>query len=197
MNFARIPTALKTAKICKVLLDGPEDCVIHKSSASSLLDRHGCLGMHAISVILNGTQRIHHLEENWTQEVHSNQWIFLPKGLYQISDLLSNDAPFEAVIFYISDQLTETFLAQIDLPETPIDSTQSASYRLPEQAIHMVRGMLTTYGTGSYSPDLSSLKILELLHLLRMQDEEVLSRCILHANGNKRKPLKPFMEQPC
>lgn len=99
-----VPQAfLENPAIKKILVDGL--CTV----LSKQVDQPGeqqerYLSAHALTLIKSGILRIELPGGDWIQ-VPENHLVFLPKGLYMVTDLLPAKAPFEATVFFVDDQL--------------------------------------------------------------------------------------------
>src|SRR4051812_30067292 len=97
----------------KVLVDGLS-CVIHKKLASPVWHKEGYVSTHAITLVLKGELHVEN-EDGLQASVHQNQMIFLPKGLYTISDIIPEGEVFEAVVFFFDEELISQYIKSLNL----------------------------------------------------------------------------------
>ena len=76
----------QTPEFKKVLVDGLS-CVIHKKLDQPVLHKEGYVSTHAITLVLKGLLKVEN-ENGVVASVPENRLIFLPKGLYTVSDIL-------------------------------------------------------------------------------------------------------------
>ena len=100
-------------KITKVLVDGLS-CVVHKQLSEPVLRKEGYVSTHAITLVLKGILRAE-TDEGVAKQVNENEMIFLPKGIYTISDILLKNGLFEAVVFFFDEELIATFINSMNL----------------------------------------------------------------------------------
>ena len=62
-------------------------------------ERRSYLGLHAISLVLNGQQIIKD-EAGGFLHIKAGELGIMTKGIYTISDLLPADGPFESILFF-------------------------------------------------------------------------------------------------
>ena len=80
------------SKITKVLVDGLS-CIVHKQLSEPVLQKEGYVSTHAITLVLKGILRAE-TDEGVAKQVNENEMIFLPKGIYTISDILPRNGLF-------------------------------------------------------------------------------------------------------
>ena len=104
-----VPQAFYQARhIKKIMVDG--QCgIIHKLTEKADLDNQRLLSAHALTLVLNGGLMIH-TDDGLPLKVETGHMVLLPKGLYAITDLIPQEATFEAVVFIFDDELIEQFL---------------------------------------------------------------------------------------
>ncbi|HEX5168812.1 MAG TPA: hypothetical protein VFW11_06540, partial [Cyclobacteriaceae bacterium] len=100
-------------EVKKILVDGLS-CIIHKELAGPVIHKEGYVSTHAITLVLNGNIRIEN-DGGFLTHVSENQMVFLPKGLYMISDIIPDQGSFEAVVFFFDEQLIADFINSINL----------------------------------------------------------------------------------
>ena len=100
-------------KITKALVDGLS-CIVHKQLSEPVLRKEGYVSTHAITLVLKGILRAE-TDEGVAKQVNENEMIFLPKGIYTISNILPRDGVFEAVVFFFDEELIATFINAVNL----------------------------------------------------------------------------------
>lgn len=94
-------------RIENILVNGLS-CVLLKNVQYRDLQNQRYVASHALILVLNGTLQIETPEGELTI-INRNQIIFLPKGLYMISDIIPKNESFEAVVFFLTKKSAMNF----------------------------------------------------------------------------------------
>lgn len=180
----------QTPEVDKVLVDGLS-CVIHKVLHKPVLQKEGYVSTHAITLVLKGLLKVEK-DEGLTATVHENQMIFLPKGLYTISDILPVDGTFEAVVFFFDRDLIADFTASNDIkPKKEMCVPYKIMEYTPDLQI-FTESLLQLYKNKPVTDrQLTRIKLYELLHLL--SSTGCLAEGLARLNNIERRSLKEFM----
>jgi AraC family transcriptional regulator, exoenzyme S synthesis regulatory protein ExsA len=180
--------------ITKVMVDGLS-CVIHKVRTEPVLNKEGYVSTHAITLVLKGTLRVEN-DSGVSAHVKENQMIFIPKGIYTISDILPAEGVFEAVVFFFSEDLIREFVATNNIEPR---KEKCASYKIldyiPDVRI-FTESLLALYANRS-APNrpVTRLKLQELLYILSFSGTNCLAETLATLNNKERRSLREFMEQ--
>jgi AraC-like DNA-binding protein len=183
----------QTPFIKKILVDGLS-CIIHKELTAQALHKEGYVSTHAITIVLKGNMKVEN-DEGFLTTVAENQIIFLPKGLYMISDTIPKDGKFEAVVFFFGEDLINEFISSINLQCKKEKSVSHMVLPYAREIRTFTDALLQLY-TKKEQPhrNLTNIKLLELLHLLITTKQ---GHCFLLAlatlNNKERRSLKEFM----
>lgn len=180
-------------KITKVLVDGLS-AVIHKKLSEPVLGKEGYVSTHAITLVLKGLLRAENDEGHVTQ-VHENQMIFLPKGIYTISDIIPRDHEFEAVVFFFDEELIGAFINSVNLKLKKDKQVSPTVYQYTKELRIFTESLLEIYSNKEFSDrKLTRTKLLEFLHILSVSQQD---NCLLHAlstlHNKERRSLQEFM----
>lgn len=162
-----VPQAFyQNPSVSKILVD--ELCaVIHKKVSTVDLNNERFLASHAITIVLNGQLKIEAVDKS-IELISSGEMTFLPKGLYMISDIMPLKGDFEAIVYFIDEDLMSTFLAEtkrIDFSSTNNSSPICLPYH--DSLRQFTDNLISLYGEqGNKNKKLTRLKLLEFLHLL-------------------------------
>ena len=172
-------------------------CILHKELDSPTLNREGYISNHVISVLLSGAQYIKTYEEKHIQ-VQAGQVLFIPRGMYFISDLLPQKGSFQSLLFYFDDDVIQDFLSQTKVKEISRKS-------LPDHLIFplhpnlelFTQSLLDIYsGKAFQDKKFLRLKILELMFLLNASmDEQKFANFLFQLSLPKKRNIRPFMEK--
>jgi AraC-like DNA-binding protein len=180
-------------KITKVLVDGLS-AVIHKKLSEPVLGKEGYVSTHAITLVLKGLLRAENDEGHVTQ-VQENQMIFLPKGIYTISDIIPRDHEFEAVVFFFDEELIGAFINSVNLKLKKDKQVSPTVYQYTKELRIFTESLLEIYSNKEFSDrKLTRTKLLEFLHILSVSQQD---NCLLHAlstlHNKERRSLLEFM----
>ena len=183
----------ETPEIRKVLVDGLS-CVIHKTLQEPVLGKEGYVSTHAITLVLNGKLRIEN-DRGFLTEVGKDQLIFIPKGLYTISDILIESGPFEAIVFFFDEQVIREFVDALHLSQSSEKCISHLIMDHTERLKLFTSSLLDLYGGARPPRELTRMKLFEFLHLLVTSQE---SDCFVTAlgtlNNKEKRSLRSFME---
>ena len=177
----------QTPEFGKILVDGLS-CIIHKKLDEPALRKEGYVSTHAITLVLKGFLKIEN--DNMTiSTVRENQMVFLPKGLYTISDKIPQDGFFEAIVFFFEESLIAEFLNTFNLKAnkekcvTHILMDYTSEIRVfTESLLHLYRDPRLAHR------NMTRPKLFELLHLLSTtQKSACLPSALATLNNKERK----------
>lgn len=194
-----IPKALYSLPNLRPLLFDGHSSVLHKTLNRSLLQKEKYITTALIVYIVRGRQIIENPDYSRTT-VPENHMLFLPKDLYLVSDYVPDDGgKFEAILFFLDDRIIEKYL-QSSAPDYYHTTSEARSlFTTPAntQILSFIDSLKRVYSDYHESHALLEIKLLELLHLLAIQDR---SHSFLNALTNFSKPggkrdIRSFMEE--
>ncbi len=138
--------------------------IVYKSIDTIDTETDHYVATHVISIVLKGKLKIQTYYEGERFLASQNQIVFIPKGRYMISDIIPENEEFEAVFFFIEDDLINSFLEN----KKDLKNVKSFSYVMEYSYKLKVftETILVLYqnDTNKYK-EITKLKLLELLHL--------------------------------
>lgn len=183
-------------QVSTILRDG-NVCILRKSLTEEVVQREGYISNHAISMVLAGEQRIITYEEE-VITARAGELLFIPRGVYYVTDLLPKEGNFESVLFYFDDDIIRAFLTNTSVQEVdrdkvpgylkftttpPLQSFVEATLQIYEQHRLRAKGVL-------------ELKILELLLLLNHQSgAQTFANFLFRLTLPKKRNIKSFMQE--
>ena len=182
----------KHPEIEKVLVEGLSS-VILKSAQTTDTQNERYLAANAFTLVLNGSLQIEN-DLGTVTIVPKNHFVFLPKGLYFITDLIPKNKSFDAIVFFFDEQLTDEFLTQFENPDIP---KESGHLTIPysEHLRLFVDTLLAIY-RGNQQHQFTKPKLMELLHLIALTEQGTSFISQLYAVKNReRKNIKLFMQE--
>ena len=180
-----------------VLLRDGERAIIGKTVYAPLYERSGYVSMHAVNIVLAGEQILESSEGN-TLRIRAGQIILIPRGLYQISDLLPADGtPFRSILFYFDDAIVQRYLGDYSVKE-PFRGEVPDFLKLNRNPPLNAFVEVLSFVYGDVPPDnpaLYRLKTLELLNLIDRADSDFdLPAFLFRLTLPKQRNLRHFME---
>ena len=145
------------------------NCVVYKSAQEVNPNNERYVSAHALTMIQSGSLVVSkHPGEK--QIVTSGEMVFLPRGLYFISDIIPDDQPFEAIVCFFEEGLIRSFLEQTQTMKVRSISRSSPQPKVfvqPEECSLFLSNLSDLYSNASLQgSEVAILKLKELLHLL-------------------------------
>lgn len=176
----------------KILVDGLS-CVIHKVLTGPVWHKEGYIATHAITLVLKGQLQVES-DEGEIAKVKTNQMIFMPKGLYNISDVIPDGDRFEAVMFFFDEELVANFVTANNIQPK---KEKCVAYKIMDYTTEVrlfTESLLQLYKNKPVADrKITKLKLYELLHLLSFSRSDCLLSALATLNNKERKSLREFM----
>lgn len=170
-------------------------CILQKTLNTPVLERESYISEHVISYVLQGKQHITTYDGE-VETIHANELLFLPRGLYIISDLLPQNKEFKSILFYFDNMILERFLKKIKA----ISTHENAPTFLKVKSDFLLQNFSNNIQSlfkheVQLSTALVELRGEELLHLLLAnQGVEQFSTFIAGLLSGKKRSLKNLLE---
>ncbi len=191
-----IPQRLFGNKEVKILLRDGNTCVLEKKLSESLYQREGYISNHVISILLAGQQQITTYEEK-TITVRAGEILFIPRGLYHITDLLPKEGNFHSLLFYFEEAIVQQFLSTVQVKEiTKKDIPEFLKLGSNATISLFAESLIQIYQTQNLKDKrFLSLKIQELLHLINgLMTEQKFTEFLFQLTLPKKRNIKTFIE---
>jgi AraC family transcriptional regulator, exoenzyme S synthesis regulatory protein ExsA len=181
-------------EIKKIMVDGLS-CIIHKEFVSPTPQKEGYVSTHAITLVRKGTLKVENDAGPLTY-VQAGQMIFLPKGLYMISDIIPDQGAFEAVVFFFEEDVINNFINSINLKSKKEKCVTHLVLEYTNPVKIFTEALLQLYsGQHNTHKALTKTKLFELLHLIAgSQPSECFLNALATLNNKEKKSLRAFME---
>jgi len=188
-----VPQAfLQNDAVTKVLVDG-QNCLIDKVAFEINADNERYVAQPALTVVRSGKLRIS-AQDGMGMIVEPGQMVFLPVGVYFISDLIPENEPFRAFVFFFEEALLAEFLKEFPTPLEAL-TPQLSLFGFPESLATFTQGLLDLYGPYTQGP-VTRYKLLELLHLAHgALPGSAFLQCLQASQFRKRYSITALMEQ--
>jgi AraC-like DNA-binding protein len=187
-----LPANLIALASVKLLLQDNKSTIYHKTLGSSLLDKEMYLSSIAILYIVRGKQIISNYDGT-AVTVNEGQLLFLSKDMYLVSDFVTDNNHFEAIIFFIDDSVIQQNIT----PRKNYDiDNVIPTLEAGDQIAKYMQSLLDVYRHFENSNEILAIKVRELLALIKLQDNGgiFLSQLYSLETKHKRRDIREFME---
>jgi len=191
-----IPQRLFNNKEVKTLLRDGNVCILEKKLSKSLYEREGYISNHVISILLKGQQHIKTYEEKIIT-INEGEILFIPKGLYHITDLIPKEGSFHSLLFYFNDSIIQEFLSTVQISEISKKTVpEFLKLGIVPTVNIFAQSLIQVYQSNKLKDkSFLDLKILELLHLLNgLVTEQKFSEFLFQLTLPKKRNIKAFIE---
>ncbi len=182
-------------QVTTILRDG-NVCIVAKELTQPVLQKEGYISNHVISICLAGQQRI----ETYDHEIFTikaGEVLFIPRGMYHITDLLPKGGTFKSLLFYFDDAIIQEFLSTTRVAEV---SREAVPNHLKFGVVPMLEmfaeSLIHIYQNNQLRhKNLLNVKILELLYLLNtLAEEQQFASFLFRLTLPQKRNIKSFME---
>ena len=190
-----IPQRLLNQPFIEQILNDGQSYILKKKLTQPTLNREGYIAKSVLSMVTKGVQQITTYEGQIIQ-IPAGKMVFLPKGLYNVSDLFADNQGFESWLFFIDENVITQFLQQKPLANTPVQPIKHTCilFETNELVQTYVQAMSQMLSSIKAIPSpLVPLKLTELLYLLDAQHQEF-SHFLYQAQQGTNRSIKAFME---
>lgn len=171
-NVLYIPTSLYCMRDVTPLLYSPQSAIFFKSLEQDLVDIEFCTSEPCLVYVETG-QEVITTFNNEAFILQPNEAIFLPKGLNLHSDYVNSAGPLKAYLLFFSDEIVTDFLAT-GTGIIPLLPPENAIFKIEQHSVITMffQSLHVVYQSLHNSPHLLKLKLLEILHLIDINDSK-------------------------
>ena len=183
-------------KVTTILRDG-NVCILRKELTEPVVNRQGYISNHVVSIQLSGEQHILTYDDKLIK-VKPNEVLFIPRGMYYVSDLIPESGTFQNLLFYFDDSIIQEFLSTTRVTEV---TNKAVPDHLKFGVVPTLRmfadSLIDIYQNNRLrNKNFLNLKILELLYLLNsLAQEQQFANFLFRLTLPKKRNVKTFMEQ--
>lgn len=193
MTLEILPQKLFTMPNVTPLMQHGNAAIFHKTLRHDLLDKEIYLSQTAILFIVKGRQLLHQ-NANQPTAVQQGDLLLLPKDIYLVSDYTTNDNQFEAILFFITDEITD-MLRPSNLPSNPSNTGLAQIHTPPLQIAKFMASLLDIYGNQPNIGQLLELKLKEFLSLIAQTNAgREFSSAFYHSTHGRKRDIAQFMK---
>ncbi|MFK7936901.1 MAG: helix-turn-helix transcriptional regulator [Saprospiraceae bacterium] len=191
-----IPQRLFNSSQVTTLLRDGNVCILKKELNEAIIKREGYISNHVIVILLDGKQQLKNYDEEVINVV-AQEVLFIPRGMYYVSDFLPKNGTFKSLLFYFDDTIIQEFLAtskvtEIDKKETP----SHLKFGIISPIQFYAKSLINIYSINRLrNNNFINLKILELLHLLNgLVPEQQFANFLFRLTLPQKRNIKTFMD---
>ena len=191
-----IPQQLFGSSGVRTIFRNGNVCILEKKLSESIHKREGYISTHVISILLEGKQHIQTYDEK-TVTIHAGEVLFIPRGLYHITDLIPQEGHFQSLLFYFDNDIIHEFLSTTKVNEINRKNIPEYLKLGTVPSIDLFATSLIEIYTASNlnNKKFLSLKILELLHLINAQvSEQKFAEFLFQLTLPKKRNIKTFIK---
>jgi AraC family transcriptional regulator, exoenzyme S synthesis regulatory protein ExsA len=179
--------------VTKILVDGLS-CVVHKQLTQEVWHKEGYVSAHAITLVLKGLLQVES-DNGERVQIGTNQMVFLPKGLYNISDIIpGDDSFFEAVVFFFDEDIINEFVTVNNIQPKKHVCAAAKVMNYSAEVKLFTETLLKLYkGKTIIDRRMTHLKLYELLHLITTTNTGCFPEALATINNKQKRSLKEFM----
>ncbi len=183
----------------KTLMFNGKSCIFYKESKEVDYSRERYVSMHTLSIIISGQKRIETTNGGY-QVINENEMIFIPRGLYMISDIIPKSIPFMSFVFCFEDEIIEAFSSRFSLQKNNRTNKTYQKFKYSNNVKLYVESLISMYPPDN-NPDknhrgIIKNKLTELLYLISISNEKAPFFELLASVANReRSNLKKFMAE--
>lgn len=191
-----IPQRLFESDQVNIILRDGNVCILSKSLTKPIVKREGYISNHVVSIVLSGEQHIE-TDDGDLIKVKEGEVLFIPRGLYHISDFLPQNGNFKSLLFYFDDAIIQEFLSTSKITEiTKRGVSNHLKFGMVPNLRLFADALVSIYkGDHLKNKSFLELKILELLHLLNsLAKKQDFANFLFRLTLPKKRNIKTFME---
>ncbi|MEM9934211.1 MAG: AraC family transcriptional regulator [Bacteroidota bacterium] len=164
-----VPQRLLVLPEVKTLLESETAHILEKKILRDKLGSQSYAAQHFISIVSSGMHQFSFQDET-SLKLQAGQVGIFPKGIYTVSDLISQEGEFATILLFFSDEQVNLFLKEIQAKPQRLETTPKAGILPLHELLHPWLQTILSYKTlYGQSSQLIHTKFLELLHLLQAQ----------------------------
>lgn len=191
-----IPQRLFSSPQVTTLLRNGNVCILQKELTTPIIQREGYISNHVIVILFAGQQQLRNYDDE-VINLHASEILFIPRGMYYVSDLLPKNGTFKSLLFYFDDTVIHDFLAQAKVTEINKQATPSYLKFGVVPAVQLfAESLVNIYANQDLRHKrFLNLKILELLYLLNgLVPEQQFANFLFRLTLPQKRNIKTFME---
>ncbi|HFA49942.1 MAG TPA: AraC family transcriptional regulator [Bacteroidetes bacterium] len=192
-----IPQKLFADKQVTTILRDGNACILSKELTDEVKGKEGYVSNHVISILISGEQQIRTYDDNLIK-VYPNEVLFMPRGVYYLTDLIPKGGTFKILLFFFDDSIIQEFLSSSKIHEI---SKQSVPDHLKFGVVPKLNlfadSLVSLYQNNQLqNKAFLRLKILELLFLLNsIAKEQAFADFLFRLTLPKKRNIKTFMQK--
>jgi len=158
--------------------------ILHKKINQNLINVEFYTQSHVIVFNISGIETITAYDCK-SIKIEENELLFLPKDNYLISDFIKKNTQLEAYLFFLDEDIIETFLSK-QKKETEGNKEETSFFKIASSPAlkDYIKTLKSISSQMKSSKQFLEIKILELLYLIKSQDKHKKLQGFLSTNNN-------------
>ena len=192
-----VPNRLYGESFVDVIHQSKHFAILSKRIDQPVLNRQSYVSLHAVSFVIAGTQKIVENEQDFIR-IQAGEIGFVKKGIYTVTDLLSDNEGFQSFHLYFDDTILEEVLQLF--PRKPSNESLSSNVCFKISSNTSILQYFTSLKQMHYSlqyrtTQLFKIKLLEFLTLVisESSNSRVLEHLTQFTTQHKNRNLRTFM----
>ncbi len=188
-----VPQAFFSSPNIEVVLRSGNNAFLKKVARSRNADNERYLAVNACTVVHSGKLMLQ-VPGSAVTMIHPGQMVFIPSGLYMITDIIPDQVPFQASVFFFESQLVAELFTQ-----STRHNYDSARFEvLPFSSALEAFCDTLVQNYGQQDSTIAEWKIREFLYLALRETKSVGLQNLLQAMVERRKEsIGQFMARNC
>ncbi len=197
-NVLLIPESLFQMDDATCIMAYDDAAIFYKNVPRSMVDIEFFTNAPCLAYIMSGKETFSSFA---TDEIilQEEQLLFMPMNSFMVSDFVRTNGALQAFLFFFDERTIDEFLKnkQLSLSEE-LKSIEPYKVEADSRVSAYMKALREVYQNTNASPDLLRLKLLELLGILDLADEEKkLRRFLLSARqASPKRNIKRLLKDP-
>ncbi|WP_162653912.1 helix-turn-helix domain-containing protein [Lentilitoribacter sp. Alg239-R112] len=178
-----IPEGLDNFADAKAVMKYGKSAIYHKLINSEALDVEFHVNLPCLCFILQGQETF--ITPNGTEiVVNANEMVLFSRDVHMVSNFYNRSGQLEAFLFFFDQDIISKFKRRISSSECQTEA-KANSYKISanENLSEFMHSLLKIYNNSSGSADLLDIKLMELLHLVKLADNTGYFESFLNENN--------------
>ena len=191
-----LPNKLFSLPSIKVLQRNKNSAILHKILHNDLIDKEMYLSSVVMLFVLKGRQIISN-NDGHKVVIEQGELLYLAKDMYLVSDFITENNTFEAVLFFMDDAFVEQ-CAMASQKRSHADLSANTIFTLQpsKQIERYIHSLISVYSNSENNHKLLEIKLLELITLISQQENgsAFLSSFYCFSSPVNKREIREFMK---
>jgi len=188
MKYDTLPKSLYNHQDVKKVLYHNDSCILYKRLTENLLDQEKISTSHCFVLVIKGKVEVKTYDGECVAS-HENEMLFMPRDTYLISDLIKDQDCVEVFLVFFDHDIVVKFLgSKLTQNKKPPTSTSTiCKLKTSNKVLHYFNSLKEIYFDFENDRDILEHKILELLHLVYLNNKNQIIDTLRSSENQKKK----------